>query len=130
MKKILIIDDDPDIVGVLKLLLEIAHYQVIETFNGKEGLERADKDQPDLILLDIMMPVMDGWEVCKKLKGCLKTSPIPVIILTAKSEEENEKRAKKEGVVDYLTKPFLPLSLLKKIEKAIIPNCTQDAQAK
>ncbi|MDI6793899.1 MAG: response regulator [bacterium] len=117
--KILVVDDDADIVEVLKLLLEAKGYQVTEAFNGKQGLDKVHEQRPDLVLLDIMMPVMDGWEVCRKLKACKKTADIPVAILTARTEEEDKERAQKEGAADYITKPFKMEDFIRRVEKLL-----------
>ncbi|MEK9148871.1 MAG: response regulator [Candidatus Desantisbacteria bacterium] len=118
-KKILIVDDDQDIVEILRALLETEGYDVIEAFNGKEGIDKAYQHMPHLILLDIMMPVLDGWQVCQRLKACKKTSNIPITIITAKNEQEDRNRAKKEGADDYITKPFQPEDLILRIQKSI-----------
>ncbi|MBU1600110.1 response regulator [bacterium] len=116
-KKILIVDDDHDIVDILKALLETEGYDIIEAYDGKEGIDKAYQHMPHLILLDIMMPVMDGWQVCQRLKACKKTSNIPIAIITAKAEQEDRNRAKKEGADDYITKPFRPEDLILRIQK-------------
>ncbi|MDI6751360.1 MAG: response regulator [bacterium] len=118
-KKILIVDDDQDIVEILKALLETEGYDVIEAFDGKEGIDKAYQHMPHLILLDIMMPVLDGWQVCQRLKACKKTSNIPITIITAKAEQEDRNRAKKEGADDYITKPFQPEDLILRVQKSI-----------
>lgn len=115
----MIVDDDQDIVEILRALLETEGYDVIEAFNGKEGIDKAYQHMPHLILLDIMMPVLDGWQVCQRLKACKKTSNIPITIITAKNEQEDRNRAKKEGADDYITKPFQPEDLILRIQKSI-----------
>lgn len=112
-------DDDHDIVDILKALLEIEGYDVYEAYDGKDGIDKAYQYMPHLILLDIMMPVMDGWQVCQRLKACKKTSNIPIAIITAKSEQEDRNRAKKEGADDYITKPFQPDDLILRIQKRL-----------
>lgn len=102
-KRILIVEDDPDTVSLLKLILRRNGYDVISASGGKEGLEKFRNFEPDLVLLDLMMPDMDGWEMFSQLK---QTSGVPVIILSAVTGKEHVVRALQLGVDDYLTKPF------------------------
>ncbi len=107
--KILFVDDVPT---NIKVLLEVLKddYKVIFAQSGKEAVKLAAKSLPDLILLDIMMPEMDGYEVCRQLKNNPETSDIPIIFVTAMNEEEDETRGLNLGAVDYITKPFsLPI---------------------
>lgn len=116
-KTILIVDDST---SNLDILIELLHdYDVIDTTNGKDAIEIANKEKIDLILLDIMMPNMDGYEVCEKLKSNEKTKNIPIIFITGKSDEESIEKAYKLGGSDYVTKPFLPLELKAKIKKEL-----------
>ena len=102
---VLVVDDTPEILSLIHTLLRDT-YQVKSANNGRKGLQIAQSEpQPDLILLDIMMPDLDGYEVCIQLKEDPKTRDIPVIFLTAKSEIENEERGFSLGAVDYVTKP-------------------------
>ncbi len=105
---VLVIDDSPDSLALLQGLLE-DHYQVRLATTGQRGLEIASAPKPpDLILLDIMMPVMDGYEVCRQLKAHPQTRHIPVIFLTAKSAEDDEQMGLDLGAADYITKPISP----------------------
>ncbi len=107
--KILFVDDDPT---NIRILLEVLKndYKIIFARNGPEAIKLANDSLPDLILLDIMMPDMDGYEVCRQLKANDKTSDIPVIFATALTEEEDEEKGFNLGAVDYITKPFsLPI---------------------
>jgi CheY-like chemotaxis protein len=107
MKKILVIDDEPDIVFLIKLILEKEGYKVIEANSGREGLEVAKKEKPDLILLDIMMPDMLGWEVSKKIKADKELRKIPVAMLTVKSAAEDKLRSLEEAGADWhIAKPI------------------------
>jgi DNA-binding response OmpR family regulator len=111
-KKILVVDDEKDIVDILKYNLERENeFEVITASNGKEALEAA-QSLPDLILLDIMMPELNGFEVCKRLKNDKLTSGIPVIFLTAKENEIDEILGLEIGADDYLPKPFNPTILI------------------
>lgn len=103
--KILLVDDEPDTLASLKRGLE-KQYAVIEAVNGKEALEKAGEEQPDLIILDIMLPVMNGYEVCRRLKTGEKTSHIPIIMLSAKGEVIDRVAGLDTGADDYISKPF------------------------
>ena len=116
---VLVVDDTPEILSLVHTLLRDA-YQVKSANNGRKGLQIARSEpQPDLILLDIMMPGMDGYEVCTQLKQDPKTRDIPVIFLTAKSETENEERGFSLGAMDYVTKPIGPSVLLARVKTQI-----------
>jgi two-component system, OmpR family, alkaline phosphatase synthesis response regulator PhoP len=124
MKKILVVDDEPDIVEMIKVALESASYQVLTAFNGNECLEKAKKEKPDAIVLDIMMPEKDGFVTCKELKGDPETQEIPVLILTAVGEHfANSRYAKSMGLEleaeDYIDKPVNPPLLLGRLAKLI-----------
>jgi CheY-like chemotaxis protein len=107
MKKILVIDDEPDIVFLIKLILEKEGYRVIEANSGSEGLELAKKEKPDLILLDVMMPDMLGWEVSKKIKSDKELQKIPVAMLTVKSAAEDKLKSLEEARADWhIAKPI------------------------
>jgi putative two-component system response regulator len=104
-KQILFVDDIP--ANILLLKDALSHYRISTAKNGEEALEVAESfDPPDLILLDIMMPKMDGYEVCQKLKSLENTREIPIIFLTAKNDEKSEAKGLELGAVDYVTKPF------------------------
>lgn len=105
---LLIVDDDPINRQVLRCLFELDHYQIIEAVDGQDGLTKAISDRPDLILLDIMMPGLDGYAVCKALAEKEETASIPVIMVTALSSAQDETRGLDAGAVDFVTKPFNP----------------------
>jgi putative two-component system response regulator len=104
---IMVVDDSPDNIDVLRGILS-ANYSVKAAINGKQALKIAESNKPDLILLDVMMPEMDGYEVCKKLKANPLTQDIPVIFVTAKSQTMDEEKGFELGAVDYITKPISP----------------------
>jgi DNA-binding response OmpR family regulator len=118
-KKILIIDDEQDLVAVVKLRLEANNFLVSEAFTAKEGLKKAEEQRPDAILLDILLPDSDGYEVCQRLKSNSKTQNIPIIIFTASDLRGLAKKAINAGAIDYVIKPFEPKDILEKINKAI-----------
>jgi len=105
-QKILIVDDELDTLIPLKRALEAEDYLVVEASSGMEAIEKTRSNHPDLILLDLMMPGMDGFEVCKVLKDDVLTSHIPIIMLTAKGEIDDKIEGIETGADDYVTKPF------------------------
>lgn len=111
-KKILVVDDERHIVRLVQVNLERAGYQVVAAFDGKEALKKVEAEKPDLIVLDVMMPHMDGFEVLKRLRANADTKDIPVIMLTAKAQDADVFRGWASGVDCYLTKPFNPMELL------------------
>jgi two-component system alkaline phosphatase synthesis response regulator PhoP len=113
--KILIVEDDHDIVEMVKYNLKEQGYVTVSAFNGKQGIKLAEKEQPDLIILDIMLPVVDGFEVCRTLKNNRTTANIPIIILSAKSQETDKIVGLELGADDYVTKPFSPRELIARI---------------
>ena len=116
-KKILIVDDTVSNLDILEDLLHA--YIVLSSTNGEDALEAVKEEQIDLILLDIMMPDMDGYEVCKKLKSDPLTKDIPIIFITAKDDEESIEKAYEVGGDDYVRKPFLPKELLARVKKEL-----------
>jgi len=114
-KKVLIIDDDDDIISLIKIILENENYTVLGSSNGEDGIKKAIKYKPDLILLDIMMPVMDGWEILKMLRMEDNTRKIPVAMLTCKTDVKDKLTGLQEGAIDYITKPISPEELIARI---------------
>ena len=118
-KKILIVDDEPGYLTLVKNRLEAAEYQVLTAQEGQEALEKAKREKPDLIILDLMLPKMDGYKVCGLLKRDTRYSKIPVILFTARAQEADRKQGEEVGADAYLTKPFDAPALLAKIEELI-----------
>jgi DNA-binding response OmpR family regulator len=114
-KKILIVDDEPDLVETVRYPLEMEGYQVLVAYNGEEGLNQARKDSPDLIILDLMLPKLDGYKVCRLLKFDERYKHIPILMLTAKTQEKDRLLGKETGADDYMTKPFDFDKLLEKV---------------
>ena len=110
-KKILIVDDDPAIINLLQMSIKET-YDVILAYNGKEALEKVNDHSPDLVLMDIMMPVMDGLEAMAKIKENPTTSTIPVILLTAKVQPKDVLEGYNNGADYYITKPFTSKELM------------------
>jgi len=118
--KIMIVDDEPDVVDLVKLVLKSEGYEVVTANSGKEALEKMVKEMPDLVLLDIMMPQMDGWEVYNHIKSNTKTKDIPVAMLTAKSQSIDKMIGLHVVQVDdYITKPFGRAELLERVKKIL-----------
>ena len=119
-KKILVVDDEIHIVQIVKFNLEKrGGYEVITAKNGEEGLETAKNQMPDLILSDVMMPKMSGFQFCEALKRDAELKKIPFIILTAKGQENDIKTGTDLGADDYITKPFSPKALLEKVAEIL-----------
>jgi two-component system alkaline phosphatase synthesis response regulator PhoP len=115
-KKILVVDDEPDLVETVRYSLEMEGYQVLVAYNGEEGLNQARKDSPDLIILDLMLPKLDGYKVCRLLKFDERYKHIPILMLTAKTQEKDKLLGKETGADDYMTKPFDIDKLLEKVK--------------
>jgi DNA-binding response OmpR family regulator len=109
------VDDEEDVLEVLRLVLASNGYEVLTAATGMDGLARAQSELPNLIMLDIMMHQMDGWEVLKLFKLDERTSGIPVVILSARVEPKDKIRGLQEGAIDYVTKPFAVRDILTKI---------------
>ena len=112
---VLVVDDDPVIQKLLQVNFEMEGYAVLTAADGEEGLERARADHPDVIVLDVMMPKMNGLEVAQALKGDSGTAKIPIVLLSAKAQEADVQAGKATGADDYVTKPFDPLDLLERV---------------
>jgi two-component system, OmpR family, phosphate regulon response regulator PhoB len=119
--KILVVDDEPDVLRMLQVVLSRRGHDVLIAASGLEGLVTAQGEGPDLVLLDIMMEGMDGWEVLKLLKLEPGTRDIPVVMLSARTEPRDKIRGLQEGAVDYVTKPFSLRALVHTIEAVLEP---------
>lgn len=117
--KLLIVDDEVDLVETLKFRLEANDYEIIEANDGQKGLEKAKSENPDLIILDLMIPKLDGYKVCRMLKFDEKYKNIPIIMFTARAQEGDRKLGFETGANAYITKPFDPQVLLAKIEELL-----------
>lgn len=115
--RILLIEDDPDIQKMVQLSLKYqGGHQVSVASGGREGLEKATADPPDLILLDVMMPDMDGYETCRHLKSHESTRHIPVVFLSARAQQAEIQKGRDLGAVGYLVKPFDPMTLSSQLD--------------
>ncbi len=117
--RVLVVDDEPDIVSSIQYRLKFHEFEIITAAHGKEGLEKAANEKPDLILLDIRMPVMDGYEMLERLKNRPDLKDIPVIMFTAYGDARDIAKAADLGIVDYVTKPFDFTELMEKISNAL-----------
>jgi CheY-like chemotaxis protein len=117
--RILVVDDDPSIVKLLTLNLEIEGYEVVSAANGREALEAVAEHDPDLVVCDVMMPVMNGLEVVSRLKRDDETKDLPVVMLSAKAQELDVAHGKATGADEYVTKPFDPEDLLTVVAKLL-----------
>jgi DNA-binding response OmpR family regulator len=113
--KILVVDDEVYIVHILDFSLGMEGYDVVTALDGEQALEKVKLEKPDLIVLDIMMPKLDGYETCKQLKSDPATRHIPVILLSAKGRNVDQKVGFEVGADDYITKPFSPRKLVERV---------------
>ena len=116
MKKILIVDDEEDIIEILQFVLEAQGYECITAMDGEEGLRLAKEILPDLIILDVMMPKINGYKISRLLKYDAKYKNIPILMITARSQEEDKNIGEETGVDEYITKPFQVDYVLQKVK--------------
>jgi len=124
MARILIVDDDPDIVESVTMVLQKNNHEVLQAYGGVEGLEKAKKEKPDAIILDVMMPDKDGYEVCKELKGDANYRDIPILLLTAvvsqiPSTTYTHRMGMETEADDYVDKPVEPTELVRLVERLL-----------
>jgi len=127
--KILVVDDEIYIVHILDFSLGMEGYEVLTALDGEQAVEKARAERPDLIVLDIMMPKLDGYETCKILKAGDDTKNIPVILLSAKGRNVDQKIGFEVGADDYITKPFSPRKLVERINALLGQSSPQRLQA-
>lgn len=118
-KKILVVDDEVGLAKVVEIRLKAAGYDVILAYDGQEGLEKAKAENPDLMILDLMLPKMDGFKVCGLLKSDARYKKIPIIIYTARVQDSDQQLGKEVGADAYITKPFEPQVLLGKVKELL-----------
>jgi len=116
MSRVLVVDDDPGIVKLVRAYLEQAGFGVLAAYDGKKAMQIARHERPDLVILDLMLPEMDGWDVCRALR---KESDVPVIMLTARVEETDKLVGLELGADDYVTKPFSPRELVARVRSVL-----------
>ena len=127
--RILVVDDEIYIVHILDFSLGMEGYEVLTALDGEQAVEKARAEHPDLIVLDIMMPKLDGYETCKILKAGEDTKNIPVILLSAKGRNVDQKIGFEVGADDYITKPFSPRKLVERINALLGQSSSQRLQA-
>lgn len=125
-KKILVIDDEPELVKAVEIRLKTSGYEVEIAYDGPVGIDKAKEAKPDLILLDILMPKMDGYGVSKKLRLDPDTKDIPIIIFSAAQHRDMEERCREVGVVDFIVKPFETQELLAIVNKFFMEERTEE----
>jgi CheY-like chemotaxis protein len=113
------VDDDPVIRGLLEVNLEMEGHDVVSAVDGRDALDKVRADPPDLILLDVMMPNVNGWQVAEALKGDPATRDIPVVFLSARAMEADVRKGEELGVDSYVTKPFDPIELMELVNKLL-----------
>ena len=118
-KRILVTDDEADLVYAVKLQLEAHDYEVLVATNGQEALDKARREKPDLMILDLMLPKIDGYKVCRMLKLDDKYKSIPIILFSARAQVSDKKAGEDVGADAYITKPFEPKVLLAKIQELL-----------
>jgi DNA-binding response OmpR family regulator len=118
-KRILIVDDEPDLLETIQINLELEGYECLVAYDGNRGFERARKEKPDLIILDVMLPGMNGYKVCRLLKFDEKYKRIPIIMLTAQAQEHERLLGEETGADYYMTKPFSADKLIAKVEELL-----------
>ena len=123
--KVLVVDDEPEIRDLCRVNLEFAGHEVVQAGTGREAIEVLERDRPDFVFLDLMMPELDGWAVLRSIRSHEETADLPVVLLTARAAEEDQIRGWEEGIFDYIVKPFNPLSLAEWVEQAYDP-ATED----
>jgi two-component system, OmpR family, alkaline phosphatase synthesis response regulator PhoP len=110
-RRVLVVDDEPDVLLLCRVNLEFEGYEVVEASDGEEAMERLREQRFDVVLLDVMMPKMDGWQVLEAVKADEALRELPVVMLTAKVQDQDQIRGWSQGAADYITKPFSPLAL-------------------
>lgn len=115
-KRILVVDDEVDLVETVRFSFELEGYDVLIAYDGEEALNQARKENPDLILLDLMLPKLDGYKICRLLKFDERYKHIPILMLTAKTQEKDKATGMETGANEYITKPFDMDELMKKVK--------------
>jgi len=118
-KRILLVEDEKDLVMAVKFRLEESNYEVSVAYDGQDGLDKARREKPDLILLDLMLPKMNGYKICGLLKSDIRYNKIPIVMFTARAQESDKALGEEVGADAYITKPFEPDILLGKIKELI-----------
>ena len=123
-QRILLVDDEPDLVQMISLRLKSVGYEVVTACDGQEALEQVKQTKPDLLILDLMLPKLDGYKVCRLLKFDERTKELPILIFTARAQEQDIKLASECGADAYLTKPFEAKVILGKLQELLAARKT------
>ena len=126
--RVLVVDDEADVRELCRVNLEFAGYDVLEAGDGLDALDVLARQSADVVLLDLMMPRMDGWAFLRHVKEDNRLATIPVVLLTARTAEEDQILGLQEGAIDYIAKPFNPLTLAEQVEKALRPVSPEEAE--
>ena len=118
-KRLLLVEDEVDMQEMVRMRLEASGYEVLVASDGQEALDKAHQEKPDLIILDIMLPKMDGYKVCGLLKADARYNKIPIIMFSARAQDQDKVTAQEVGANDYICKPFNPKELLEKISNLL-----------
>jgi DNA-binding response OmpR family regulator len=119
MDRVLIVDDDPMVTRLVRINLELENFEVVEAWDGKTAIGIIKDKPPDLLLLDIMMPQMDGWEILKRIREDAAMKDLPIVVLTAKVQDEDIARGWRMGADGYIVKPFNPVSLAEALRQVL-----------
>ncbi len=117
--RVLVIDDEPDVLLLCRVNFEFAGHEVLEAQDGERGMELATRERPDLIVLDVMLPNRDGISVLEELGTRFDTDQVPVVLLTAKAQAEDQLRGWRAGAAEYVTKPFSPVTLTEIVKRIV-----------
>lgn len=123
-KRILVVEDNPSVNRLVCYILEREGYQVLSASNGMEGLRIAREEKPDLLVLDVMLPGLDGFELCHRLRADPQTGWLPILMFSAKSQDADMSTGLRLGADDYLTKPADPLEIVKRVANLLAKRCT------
>jgi len=119
MSTILLVEDDPDILHMVAYKLRRAGFEVVETTDGLAALDACRREPPDLVLLDVRMPRMDGIAVCRELRAGPRTGDVPIVMLSARARDQDRELAYAAGATDYVVKPFSPRALVERVEAVL-----------
>lgn len=122
VRTVLVVDDEPDVQLLCRVNLEFEGYRVLEAADGQQALDRLADEPVDVVLLDVMLPKLDGWQVLERIKSDPRTKDVPVVMLTAKVQDQDQVRGWSGGAAEYITKPFSPLSLSQVVHDVLATN--------
>ncbi|MCP4070430.1 MAG: response regulator [Hyphomicrobiales bacterium] len=125
-KSILIVDDEPNIVISLEYIMKNAGFNVVVAYDGEEALEKVKENVPDLVILDVMMPKLDGFEVCKRIRENPAWKSVRIVMLTAKGRDSEREKGLSFGADDYLTKPFSTRDILQRVKEILAQTAKEE----